>query len=221
MLIKEIPINERPRERLLTLGKESLSNEDLLSIVLKTGTIDKSVKEISLELLSQIRDISNLKNISFDKLISIKGIGNIKAIELLATIELGKRIFMNNVIDRNISLRNAKDIYESCKYLFYDKKQEYFYCLYFNSKQELIERKLLFMGTINKSVVHPREIFKEAYLCSASRIVCMHNHPSNDLTPSSEDIYLTKSLVQIGNINGIPVVDHIIVGDNNYYSFYE
>ena len=124
--------------------------------------------------------------------------------------------------DKNkLKLKNAKDIYDEMKYLFYGKKQEYFYCLYFNNKLELIERKLLFMGTINRSIVHPREIFKHAYLNSASSIVCIHNHPSNDIKPSKEDIYLTRQLIEIGKMNGILIADHIIVGDDNYYSFFE
>ena len=112
-------------------------------------------------------------------------------------------------------------IYEYTKYLFYNKKQEYFYCLYFNNKQELINELLLFKGTINKSITHPREIFKEAYRISASGIVCLHNHPSNDTTPSKEDITFTNTLISLGKLQGIPILDHIIVGDNNFYSFYE
>ena len=97
--------------------------------------------------------------------------------------------------------------------------QEHFYCLYLNTKKELIERKLLFIGTLNRSLVHPREIFKEAYRLSASSIICMHNHPSGDVYPSKEDIMLTDSLIKIGTLNGIPVLDHIIVSNDNYYSF--
>ena len=107
------------------------------------------------------------------------------------------------------------------KYQLYNKKQEYFYCLYVNQRKELIERKLLFMGTLNRSVVHPREVFKNAYLCSASGIICVHNHPSGNVNPSREDIRLTNSLVELGQVNGIPIIDHIIIGDNDYYSFYE
>ena len=221
MKLLEIPINERPRERLFNEGCDKLSNEELLSIILKTGTKDKSVKELSLELLKECEDISNLKNMSFERLIKIKGIGKVKAIEILATIEIGKRIFLGNSVKNNKRLTSSKDIWESTKYLFYGKKQEYFYCLYFNNKQELIERKLLFMGTINRSVVHPREVFKEAYLHSASNIVCIHNHPSGDVMPSKEDINFTKNLVEIGRMQGIPIIDHLIVSDNNYYSFYE
>ena len=150
----------------------------------------------------------------------IKGIGEVKAIELLASIELGKRILLKDVKKLEI-LDNPKIIWESSRYLLNDKKQEYFYCLYFDNKQRLIERKLLFMGTINRSITHMREIFKEAYKLSASSIVCIHNHPSNDVTPSKEDIKFTKNLFKTGELQGIPVADHIIIGDDSYYSFYE
>ncbi len=221
MKLKEIPKNERPRERLINDGADKLSNEELIAIILKNGTKNKSVKELSLEILREYKNINNLKNISIEKLQSIKGIGMVKAIELVAVIELGKRIFLSNNISNNKRLLSSKEIWEDTKYLFNGKKQEYFYCLYFNNKQELIERKLLFMGTINRSVVHPREVFKEAYLQSASNIICMHNHPSGDVTPSREDINFTRNLVEIGRMQGIPVIDHIIVSDNSYYSFYE
>lgn len=155
------------------------------------------------------------------KLSLIKGIGKVKAMELVCCFELGKRMFLESNKILLPVLKTPSEIWENMRYLFYGKKQEYFYCLYFNHKQQLVERKLLFMGTINKSIVHPREIFKEAYLASASSIVCLHNHPSNDVRPSKEDIHFTNSLVEIGKIQGIPVVDHIIVGETGYYSFYE
>lgn len=221
MKIKEIPCTERPRERLIRFGSSSLSDAELLSIILKTGTFDKSVKELSLEILKDYKNINDLKDLSIEKLKNIKGIGEVKAITLLASIELGKRIFINGNIKNNMKLNNPEDIWIMTKGLFYGKKQEYFYCLYFNNKQELIERKLLFMGTINKSIVHPREVFKEAYLCSASNIICIHNHPSGDVKPSKEDISFTRNLVEIGRIQSIPVIDHIIVSDNSFYSFRE
>lgn len=220
ILIKEIPQEERPRERLLKVGVEHLTNEELLSILLKTGSKNFSVKELSLSLLQQLGSLTLLKNQNIASLTKIKGLGPVKAMELLVTVELGKRIFLEteNCFQK---MKTPADIFKNVRYLFQDKKQELFYCLYFNTKQELVERKLLFMGTINRSIVHPREVFKEAYLCSASSIVCVHNHPSNDLIPSREDIRLTKALIQIGELNGIPVVDHIIVGDQKYYSFHE
>ena len=219
--VKDIIKSERPRERLLSNGVNNLSNEDLLSILIKTGTYQNSVKDISLKLLKKYGGFSNLRNMTIESLQEIKGIGQVKAIELVACVEFGKRIFLERNTHTKKRLVNAKDIWQTTKYLFFDKKQEYFYALYFNNKQELIDIKTLFIGTINRSVVHPREIFKEAYLLSASTIICMHNHPSGDITPSIEDIKFTRNLYEIGNIQGIPVVDHIIVSNNSYYSFYE
>lgn len=221
MKVKDLPEAERPRERLIKYGKENLSNEELLSIILKSGSGKKSVKEVSLDLLKEIKNIEKLKDITKEQLQKVKGIGSVQALTILSAIELGKRIYISNDYKNKIKLNSSNNIYEYMKYELLDKKQEYFYCLYLNQKKELIERKLLFMGTLNRSVVHPREVFKNAYLCSASGIVCVHNHPSGDISPSREDIHLTDALVEIGKINGIPIIDHIIVGDSNYYSFYE
>ena len=218
-MMKEIPISERPREKLKEVGVENLTNVEVLAIILKTGLPHKNVLEVSLDLLKNY-SITDFDNLSLEDLKSIPGIGEVKAIELLASIELGKRIFLKPSIEKK-KLDNAFDIWRDSKYLFYGKKQECFYCYYLNNKQRLIEKKLIFMGTINTSVTHIREIFKEAYRVSASYIVCLHNHPSGDITPSQADIEFTDSLIKTGNIQGIPVVDHIIVGDNSFYSFYE
>ncbi len=217
-LIKDIKKEERPRERLLTYGASTLSNEELLSIILKTGTKDKSVKLLAVDILNSIDEISDLKEITINKLLSIKGIGKVKALEIIATIELGKRIYIKTNKTKT-KYSNAIDIYKDNKEIFESNKQEYFYCLYLNNKNELIERKLLFMGTVNRSIVHPREVFKYAYLTSASSIICMHNHPSGDVKPSRDDIIFTKALVETGRIQSIPVLDHIIIGDEDYYSF--
>lgn len=217
--IKDLPIKERPRERLLEVGTNNLTDKELLAIILKTGTKDKNVEELALDLLKKY-NLIDFKNLTINELIKIKGIGKVKAIELLASIELGKRIFLKES-KKLIKLENAKKIWEDSKYLFNNLKQEHFYCYYFNNKQELIERKLMFIGTINNATTHTREIFKEAYLLSASTIVCLHNHPSNDITPSKADIMFTERLIKTGEIQGIPVVDHIIVGEDSYYSFYD
>lgn len=221
MKIKDIPVSERPRERLIEYGSTSLSNEEILAIILKQGTRNKSAKDLGLDLINSIGSISNLENITLEKLINIKGIGQAQALTLLASIELGRRVFLKKDYDKKYILSSSSKIYEYMKYLLINKKQEYFYCLYVNSRKELIERKLLFMGTVNSSPVHPREIFKNAYLNSAAGIICVHNHPSGDITPSKEDIFLTENLLKIGKINGIPVLDHIIVGNNSYYSMYD
>ncbi len=217
--IKDIPENERPRERLKEVGVDNITDKELLSIILKTGIKNKNVSDLSIEILNRY-SLSDLKDLSLNELKNIKGIGEVKAIELLASIELGKRIFLKKDIKLK-KLDNPEAIWKSSRYILADKKQEYFYCYYFNNKQELIERKLIFMGTINSSITHTREIFKEAYRISASSIICIHNHPSNDVTPSRADIEFSKNLFATGKIQGIPVSDHIIVGDNSYYSFYE
>ena len=219
--IKDLPVNERPRERLLKYGCENVSNVDLLSILLKTGVKGENVTLLASRLLKSCTDITDFKDINREMLIKINGIGDAKAIEILAAIELGRRIFVEKRYEKKKKYNNSKIIYEDHKHLFYDKKQEYFYCLYLNTKKEIIERKLLFMGTLNQACVHPREIFKEAYRLSASSIVCMHNHPGGDVYPSSEDVVLTKALMDIGKIQQIPVVDHLIFGRDSYYSFYE
>ncbi len=219
-MIKDIIKSERPRERLLEVGEKSLSNEELLSIILKTGTKNISVKDLSRKILNEIKDISNLKDMTYNKLIKIKGIGTVKAIEILASLELGRRVYYRNV-KQKIKLNNTTLVFEHFKNLFIDETQENFYALYLNTKTELISYKLLFKGTINTSVVHPREIFKYAFLESANSIIVIHNHPSNNTTPSKEDIELTNKLFEIGNIMAIPVIDHIIIGIDNYYSFYE
>lgn len=217
-LIKDIKKDERPRERLMKYGANSLSNEELLAIILKTGTKNRSSRTLALDILKLVDKIEDFKELTINRLLSIKGIGMVKAIEIMATIELGRRIYLEKTKKKD-KYNNPQDIYLTNKYLFQNQKQEYFYCLYLNNKNELIERKLLFMGTVNKSVVHPREVFKHAYLLSASGIVCMHNHPSGDVMPSREDIMFTRALVEIGKVNNIPVLDHVIMGDDNYYSF--
>lgn len=201
-LIKNIPKSERPRERLKKYGKENISNEELLSIILNTGTKNKSVKDITLNSLKQI-----------------DGIGEVKAIKILASIELGKRVYLNNNLV-NIKMDTPEKIYNYMKSEVEGKNQEYFYAIYLDSKKNLIDKKLLFIGTLNKSIVHPREIFKYAYLLSASSIICVHNHPSGDTIPSKEDLNLTKALVEIGKMQGINIIDHIIIG-KNYYSLYQ
>ena len=220
VLIREIPKEERPRERLIKYGAESLSTEDLLAIILKTGTRDFSSKYLATEILKLVNDVTELSNITIGKLININGIGAVKAVELLAALELGKRVFESKPLENNLKLNSAKKIFDYFCAELKNKKQEYFYCIYLNQNKKLIDKKLLFKGTLNKSLVHPREIFKAAYLCSAASIICVHNHPSGDTIPSKEDLNLTKALVEIGKMQGINIIDHIIIG-KNYYSLYQ
>ena len=219
--IKDLPSQERPCERLIQNGASSLSNEDLIAIIFKTGTRDLSAKELSLNLLSKLNDITSLNEIDYNYLTKIKGIGMMKACNLLASIELGRRINTQINSLNDISFTSSEIVFNYFKNKLSYKKQEYFYCIYLNNAKKIIKEKLLFIGTINYSIVHPREVFKEAYLLSASAIICVHNHPSNNLKPSRDDIEITKKLKEIGTILDIQVLDHIIIGKNTYFSFLE
>lgn len=219
--IKDIPKEERPRERLLALGVENLSNEELLAILLKTGNKYESAKDLANRLLQQIGSINKLGDINYHSLSSIKGIGPAKACTILTAIELGKRTKQEISSLNNIQITSADVVFQYFNNLFCDKKQEYFYCIYLDNRKKVIDVKLLFIGTINQSLVHPREIFKEGVSLSASAIICIHNHPSGSIIPSKEDIELTKRLTSIGVLMGIIIVDHLIIGNNKYYSFME
>lgn len=219
--IKELPELERPYEKLEYYGVENLSNEELLAILLKTGYKDISSKELAAMILSSIDSLAKLKEMTYEKLISMKGIGRSKACTLLASIELSKRIDGDGKEIKNQKLVSSDMVYQYYKLKIGNKKQEYFYVVYLDNAKNIIRDKLLFIGTINYSVVHPREVFKEAYLLSASAIICVHNHPSGNIYPSREDLEITKRLEEIGILMGIKVLDHLIIGNDTYYSFLE
>lgn len=219
--LKEIPKSERPRERLYQYGPSNLSNEELLSIILKSGNKKYSLKEIVLGLLSHIDNIKDLKKENVVSLMQIPGISQIKAIELVAVLELGKRVYAEISLEDVIACTTPTNIIKYFNYLFQDKKQEEFYVIYLDNSKKFLAKKKLFIGTISSSLVHPREIFKEAYLLSASYLICLHNHPSGNCLPSKEDIDITRKIKEIGVIHSIFLIDHIIIGQNNYYSFYE
>ena len=220
MIIKELNEEERPRERLLKYGASNLSNEELISIILKTGTKNTSVKILASKVLKELKNINSLKDITINKLINIKGIGKVKAIELIASLELGKRVFYLND-NKNTILNSSIKVFDYFKDILMYETQENFIAIYLDSKSRIISYKILFKGTLNTSCVHPREIFKYAYLESAYSIIIIHNHPSGEVDPSIPDIELTNNLFDIGKLMGIPIIDHIIIGKTKYYSFYE
>lgn len=221
MNLKKLPDEEKPRERLMKYGKENISTEELIAIILKSGTRKSGLKEISHNILSSVNNINELKDMEVNSLMNIEGMSKIKAIELVAAIELGRRVYEDNYYKELVYLTNPSTIINYFHNLFKNKKQEYFYVVYLDNQKKYIDKKLLFKGTVNYSLVHPREIFKEAYMLSASYIICMHNHPSGNASPSDNDIEITKRIKEIGHLHGIGLIDHIIIGDNNYYSFFE
>ena len=221
MNLKKIPDEEKPRERFMKYGKENISTSELIEIILKSGTRKAGIKEISHNIMSSVNNINELKDISINTLMNIEGMSKVKAIELASAIELGRRVYMEESYKELVELTNPNAIINYFHSLFKDKKQEYFYVIYLDNQKKYIDKKLLFKGTVNYSLVHPREIFKEAYLMSASYIVCVHNHPSGDASPSNNDMEITRKIKEISNIHGIGFIDHIIIGNNSYYSFYE
>ena len=221
ILIKDIPLLDRPRERFIKYGVNNLSNEELIAIILKTGSKTCSSMTLARQLLSKLKNIKDLKNITINNLTNINGVGKVKAIELIASIELGKRVFYYEDNNNFIVLNNSTKVFNYFKDILMYEEQEHFYAIYLYPQSRIISYKLLFKGTLNTSCVHPREIFKYAFLESAYSIIVIHNHPSGEVTPSAPDIELTNVLFEIGKLMGIPVVDHIIIGKTKYYSFYE
>lgn len=218
--IKDIPLNDRPRERLLELGAESLSNEELLAILLNSGHKEISAKNLATKILSITGGVKKLNNLNYQKLLEIKGIGVAKACTILAFNELVKRSQIKEEKIVSKKFENPRLVFDYYKDKI-DWNKEQFFCIYLDSNSKIIKEKLLFIGTVNKSLVHPRDIFKEAYDVNASSIICVHNHPSDNVNPSKEDINITSRIIEISNLMGINFLDHIIIGKTNFYSFLE
>lgn len=216
--IKDMQVYDRPRERLIKYGANNLTDDELIAILLKTGTREFSAKDLANILLKKVGGIKGLTDINYEKLINIDGIKQSKACNILSAIELSRRI--NDIKDiNNIKLNNCELVYNYYKNKLNNNKQEHFYCIYLDNNKRVIKDKLLFLGSLNFSMVNPREVFKEAYLVNASAIICVHNHPSGNVLPSMQDIEITNKLIEIGNLLGIKIVDHIIIGKDKYYSF--
>ncbi|GGG02558.1 UPF0758 protein YsxA [Paenibacillus albidus] len=219
-MLRDLPHEERPRERMMHYGAESLSQAELLAILLRTGTRRESAIHIAQRMLKQIGSLRGLADLSIEELTGIKGIGPAKAVQLKAGIELGRRM-ANSRLNEPVTIRSPQDaaeiLTEQLRYL----QKEHFVCLFLNTKNHVLAQETLSMGSLNASIVHPREVFRAAIKCSSASIICAHNHPSGDPTPSPEDIALTKRLQQAGEIVGIDVLDHLIIGDSSFVSLKE
>nr|WP_152534776.1 DNA repair protein RadC [Bacillus cihuensis] len=220
MLIRDVPKDERPRERFIQTGPQSLSNQELLAILLRTGTKEESVLQLANRLISTFEGLRMLIDASIDEITAIKGIGEAKAIQILAAVELGKRITQLNYPDRYV-IRSPEDGANYCMEEMRFLTQEHFITLYLNTKNQVLHKQTIFIGSLNASIVHPREVYKEAFRRSAASIICLHNHPSGDPSPSREDIEVTKRLVECGKIIGIELLDHIIIGEHKFVSLKE
>ncbi|TXK84723.1 DNA repair protein RadC [Paenibacillus sp. N3.4] len=220
LMLREVPLEERPRERMLQYGASALSNAELLAILLRTGTLSESALRLAGRILSECGGLRSLVDMSKEQLTQIKGIGDVKALQIQAGIEIGRRLAKSSLSER-VTIRSPQDIAdllrEDLRYL----QKEHFVCLFLNTKNHVLAQETLSMGSLNASIVHPREVFRAAIQRSSASIVCVHNHPSGDPTPSPEDIQLTHRLVEAGAIIGIEVLDHVIIGDQRFISLKE
>lgn len=219
LTIKEMPKEERPRERLITFGSKALSNSELLAIILRTGNKNESVLNLCKRLLNNY-DIKALSQVSLDELKKIYGIGVAKACQLVACFEIGKR----SAAPANCSkrtIKNPSDVADLLTPEMRDMKKECFKTLCLDTKNKLVKNDTISIGSLNTNIVHPREVFKTAISASAAAIILVHNHPSGDPSPSKDDLELTKRLIEVGDIMGIEVLDHIIIGDGIYLSLKE
>jgi len=218
--LRQLPLEDRPRERLKLYGAESLSNVELLAILLRTGTRDESALHVAQRILNDCGGLRRLAEKNWDELTHIRGIGPVKAVQLQASVELGRRLARARLPEapRITRPQDAADLLlEDMRHL----KEEHFVCLFLNTKNRVIGRQTLSIGSLNASVVHPREVFRAAIRRSSAAILCAHNHPSGDPTPSDEDLEVTRRLVEAGRVVGIEVLDHLVIGDGRFVSLKE
>jgi DNA (cytosine-5)-methyltransferase 1 len=214
--IKELPKVDRPREKLISKGVDSLSKSDLLAILLGSGIKGVNVRELANTIIKKFN--TNFLNLTIDDLLTIKGIGRIKAVQIIASINLIKRFYEEN--NNDLIIKNSQIVLTLTHDLI-NKKKEYLVCLYLDSRNKLIHKENISIGLLDKSLVHPREIFTDALKYSSANIILVHNHPSGNPTPSKQDKEVVKNIAKAGNIMGIPLLDFIVIAKNGSYSFFE
>lgn len=214
--IKDLPKIERPREKLIKYGPEKLSNSELLAILLRSGKKGENVIELANKILKKF-GARNLPNLNFKKLKTYSGLGPAKACEIIACFELGKRLLKGK---KAILLLNPAQVFQELKDIRKNKK-EYFVIFYLDTRNQEIKREIISIGSLNASLVHPREVFEPAVKYSAAQIIVAHNHPSDDPEPSEDDLKMTKRLIKAGEILGIEIIDHVIVSKNHFISLKE
>ncbi len=218
--IKELPSDERPREKLIKYGAESLSNAELLAIILRVGTQEYSAIGMAEHIIAKFSGIRGLVSASVEELSSIKGLGIAKSAQIKAMIELGKRL-ARAAAESRVSIRNPQDIVDYVNPYLRDEPKENFMALFLNTKNEVLKTRTITVGILDSSLITPRELFREAIAMNSASVIVAHNHPSGDPAPSKEDIALTRRLIESGKLIGIDVLDHVIVGDNKWISLRE
>lgn len=215
--VHDMPRQERPRERLQRLGPDALSSQELLALIIGRGVAKRSVLDIAHELMRKFGSVHSMSRASIEELSAIKGIGAAKASQIKAAFELAKRQDLEQDIPP-YTINNPQTLVKAIRASIQDKAKEHFKLVILNTRNKVTGIIPISVGTLNASLVHPREVFKEAIRGSAASVILVHNHPSDDLEPSEEDIKLTRRMVEAGNIMGIEVLDHIIITRNNYLS---
>lgn len=218
--IREIPSDERPRERLLKYGADALSTAELLAILLRTGTDKLNAVRLADHLLSTFGSIRGVASATVEEMAKIHGIGPAKAAQIKAAIEFGRRLVAASPEERP-KIRNPQDVYNLLGPALRDEKREHFIALLLDTKGGVLRQLMVSVGDLSSSIVHPREVFTPAVRHSAASLIVAHNHPSGDPTPSPEDAQVTQRLVEAGELLGIEVLDHVVLGDNRWVSLRE
>jgi DNA repair protein RadC len=216
--IHDLPVDERPRERLQKYGAESLSAQEIIALILGRGISGESVMVTAQRLIKQFGSLSGIADASVEELSQVRGIGLAKAAQIKAAFELANRLEVSTAASGKPVIKKPEDVAGLVTGRLKGKKKEYFLAIMLDTRSQLIRVAEISVGSLDASVVHPREVFREAISASAASVIFAHNHPSGDPTPSEDDIKLTKRLAEAGDITGIDVLDHIIIGDNKYLS---
>lgn len=216
--VHDLPKPERPRERLKNFGPEALSAQELLALIIGRGVSKRSVMTIAQELMVKFGNIKAISEATIEELSQIKGIGFAKAAQIKACFELGKRQDLEPEI-KDFDIKDPQSVVKAIRASIKDKAKEHFKLILLNSRNKIIGISTVSIGSLNASIVHPREVFKDAIMHNAHSVILVHNHPSGDPEPSEDDLVITKRLVEAGKILGIEVIDYIIVTKNSYFSF--
>jgi len=216
--IKDLPKFDRPREKLIKKGAGALHKEELLAIILRTGVKGKSALKVANEILRKYGD-KKLLDVSYQELKNIRGVGSTKAVQILAAIELGRRLFKEKQ-EKEVFINSPEEVVKEVEHIKENKKEN-FICLYLDARNKLIYKETVSIGTLNANLVHPREVFEPAIRHLAAQIIAIHNHPSGDPEPSEDDLEITKRLMESGKILGIELIDHLIITKERFFSFKE
>jgi DNA repair protein RadC len=216
--IKDMPMMLRPREKLFQNGANNLSEAELVAILLGTGSAKMNAITLGEKLLREF-PLKRFSKESIREIVKYPGVGNAKASRIVAALELGERLFAPASVTK-VVIQTAQDVLSQVRDIA-GKKQEYLIVLYLNARHELVLKEVVGMGSLNSLRITPKEIFSHALQTPSASIIVVHNHPSGDTTPSDDDIHFTKSIHEAGEVMGIPLIDHVIVGVSGYYSFRE